>query len=110
MTRGTGAKHVLHLVDDLVEVRADTVELVDVDDTSHFRLIGVAPVGFGLRLNTTGTTENTNTSVENLEGTVNFNREVNVPWCVDDVEAVRACLYAPAQHLARSKLLQQIEL
>ena len=79
---------VLHLVDDLVEVRTDTVELVDVDDTSDFGLIGVAPVGLGLRLNTAGTTEYTDAAVENLEGTVNFNGEVNVTWSVDDVEAV----------------------
>ena len=60
------AENVFHLVNDLVVVSADTVELVDVNQTSDLRIIGVAPVGFGLRLNTTRTTENTDAAVEHL--------------------------------------------
>ena len=43
--QGAGAQHVLHLVDDAVEVGADAVEFVDVDDAGDLGVVGVAPVG-----------------------------------------------------------------
>src|SRR5690606_17304358 len=63
-------------------------KLVDKDKSGDFGIIGVAPVGFGLGLNAAGATENANAAIENLERAVHFHGEVNVPWSVDDVEAV----------------------
>ena len=80
------------MVDDAVEVSAHAVELVDEDDTGNARFVGVTPVGLGLGLNAARSTEDTDTAVEDFEGTVNFDGEVNVSGSVDDVEAVVAKL------------------
>ena len=82
------AEDLLHLGDDAVEIRTDPVELVDVNDAGDFRVVGVAPVGFRLRLNAAGTAEHADAAVENLERTVNFDGEVHVARGVDDVELV----------------------
>ncbi len=82
------AEDLLHLGDDAVEIGADAVELVDVNDAGDFRVVGVAPVGFGLWLNTAGTAEHADAAVENLERTIDFDGEVHVARSVDDVELV----------------------
>ena len=62
-----GRQHVLYLVHHAVEVCAQAVQLVDEDDTRNLGLVGVAPVGLGLRLNTTGTAEYPDAAVEHLQ-------------------------------------------
>ncbi len=82
------AEDFFHLSDDAVEIRADPVEFVDVNDAGDFRIVCVAPVRFRLWLNAAGATEDADAAVENLEGAVNFDGEVDVSWGVDDVELV----------------------
>ena len=82
------AEDFFHLSDDAVEVSADAVELVDVNDTGDLGVVGVAPVGLGLWLNAAGSAENADAAVENFKGTINFDGEVNVARGVDDVELV----------------------
>ena len=82
------AEDLLHLGDDAVEIRADAVELVDVNDAGNLGIVGVAPVGFRLRLNAAGTAEHADAAVEHLERTVNFDGEVHVAGGVDDVELI----------------------
>ena len=79
---------VLHLVDDAVEIRADAVELVDVNDAGDFGIVGVAPVGFGLGLHAAGAAEHADAAVEHLERAIHFDGEVHVAGGVDDVELV----------------------
>ena len=91
-----GAENCLNLVDDLIEVSADAVELIDVNKTCDFRIIGITPVGFRLRLHTARTAENADTAVKHLQRAVDFDREVHVAGCVDDIEAVRLPLLLAA--------------
>ncbi len=83
-----GAEDGLDLVDDAVEVRAETVELVDVDDPRDVRVVRVAPVGLGLGLDAARAAEHTDAAVEHLQRPVDLDGEVDVAGGVDDVELV----------------------
>ena len=83
-----GTEDGFHLLDDAVEVRADAVHLVDVDDAGNARIIGVAPVGFGLGFHTAGGAEHADAAVEHLERAIDLDGEVHVAGGVDDVELV----------------------
>ncbi len=83
-----GAEDVLDLLDDAVEVGADAVELVDVDDAGNLGIVGVAPVGFGLGFDAAGAAEHADAAVEHLERAVDLDGEVHVAGGVDDVELV----------------------
>ena len=83
-----GTEDFFHLGDDAVEIGADAVELVDVDDAGDFGVIGVAPVSFGLGLDAAGAAEYAYAAVEDFERAVNFDGEIDVAWGVDDVELV----------------------
>jgi hypothetical protein len=50
-------------------------------------LLSLTPYGFSLRFYTGVSIEKRNRTIENAQGTLNFNREVNVTWSIDDVEA-----------------------
>src|SRR6185369_3056050 len=78
----------LDLTDHAQEVRTSTVHLVYVNKTWNAVLVGLTPYGFRLRPNTRGAAEHNDRAVENTQGTLNFNSEVNVARGVDDVEAV----------------------
>ena len=84
--QGAGAQHVLHLVDDAVEVSADAVELVDVDDAGDAGVVGVAPVGLGLGLDAAGAAKDADAAVQDLEGAIDLDGEVDVTGGVDDVQ------------------------
>ena len=83
-----GTKHVLGLLDHAIEISADPVQLVHENDAGNFRIVGVTPVGLGLRLNATGAAENTDTAVKNLKRTVNLDGEVNVSRSINDIHPV----------------------
>ena len=70
------------------EVRADFVHFVDKNHTWNFVAVSLTPNSFSLWLDTSVGVKNTNRAIENSQGTLNFNCEVNVAWCVDDVHAV----------------------
>ena len=82
------AEDFFDLGDDAVEVCADAVEFVDVDDAGDFGVVGVAPVGFGLWFDAAGAAEDADAAVEDFEGAVDFDGEVDVAGSVDDVELV----------------------
>ena len=56
-------------------------------DESYPGLIPVClpPYSLGLRLHTTHRTEYGNNTIQHTNGTLNFNREVNVTWSIDNV-------------------------
>src|SRR5690606_6031515 len=61
---------------------------VHVDDASNLRVVGVAPVGFRLRLDATGAAKDAYATVEDLQGPIHFNGEVDMAGSIDDVELV----------------------
>src|SRR6195952_324420 len=78
----------LHLVIDLVEVRAGAVHLVYEREARNLVLVGLAPDGFRLRLHAAHGAIDHAGAVEHTHRALDFNREVDVPGGVDDVDAV----------------------
>src|SRR5206468_5694772 len=78
----------LHLVVDLVEVRAGAVHLVDERKAGHLVLVGLAPDGLGPRLNAADRALDHARAVEHAHRALDLDREVDVPGRVDDVDAV----------------------
>jgi hypothetical protein len=74
----------------LLEVRADAVHLVDEADARHAVLVGLAPHGFRLRLDTRDGVEHGDRAVEHAQRTLHFNREIDVAGRIDDVDAMVA--------------------
>ena len=62
-----GCEHGFNLIYNAVKIGAGTVELIDKDNTGNSGVVCVAPVGLGLRLNTTRSTEYTYATVKNLK-------------------------------------------
>ena len=79
-----------HLVDRVVEIRADSVHLVDERDAGNAVLVRLAPDGFGLRLNAGDTAKTSDCAVEHAQGTLHFGREIDVAGSVDDVHPLLA--------------------
>src|SRR5690348_1706108 len=78
----------LHLADDLVEVGAGAVHLVDERKPRHAVLVGLAPHGFGLRLHAADRAQHEHRAVEHAQRTLHLDREIDVSGGIDDVEAV----------------------
>ena len=78
----------VHHVDNAVEISAHNVHLVDIRHTRNLVFLSLTPNGFRLRLNAALCAENRYGTVENTQGTLNFNGEVNVARGVDDVDTV----------------------
>ena len=74
--------------DDLVEVRAGAVHLVDERNTRHAVLVGLTPDGFRLRLHAADGAEHEHRAIEHAQRTLDFDREVDVAGRIDDVEAM----------------------
>jgi hypothetical protein len=79
---------ILDAVERLEEVRAQAVHLVDEADARDAVLVGLAPHGLGLRLDAGYAVENGDGSVENAQGPLDLDGEVDVAGCVDDVDGV----------------------
>src|SRR5690606_9110711 len=78
----------LQLLDDLVEVGAGAVHLVDERKARHLVLVGLAPHGLGLRLHAADRAQHEHRAVEHAQRTLDLDGEVDVPGGIDDVEAV----------------------
>ena len=59
-----GGQYIFDLVDNAEEVGTEAVQLVHEDNTGDFGVVGVAPVGLRLWLNTTGTAEYADTAIQ----------------------------------------------
>ena len=84
---GIGAELVAHLVDGVVEIRADAVHLVDEGDAGDAVLVGLAPDGLGLGLDAGDAAEHGDGAVEHAQRALHLGREVHVAGSVDDVDA-----------------------
>jgi hypothetical protein len=83
-----GTQTRLHLSDDLEEVRAGTVHLVDERQTRNFVFVSLTPNRLGLWLHTTYRAIHHTSAIQHAHRTLNFDREVNVPRRIDDVETM----------------------
>ena len=71
-----------------LEVRADLVHLVDEHDARHVVAVGLAPDRLGLRLDALVAVQHRHGAVEHAQAALHLDGEVDVPWGVDDVEAL----------------------
>ena len=84
------AEAVDHGLDAAIEVGADAVHLVDVGDARDAVLVGLAPDGLGLGLDTGYRVEQRDGAVEHAQRALDLDGEVDVAGRVDDVDAVVA--------------------
>ena len=82
------AEFLFDLVHDGHEVRADAIHLVDERKSWNTVLIGLAPHGLRLRLDTANRTENADSAVEDAQRALYLDREVDVARRIDDIDAV----------------------
>ncbi len=78
----------LDLSDYAQEVGAGTIHLVDEGEARDVVFIGLAPHCFGLRFDTADRAEYRHRAVQDTQGTLHFNGEVDVPGGIDDIDAV----------------------
>ena len=79
---------IVHHVQDIVEVRTHDVHLVDIGHARNAVVVRLMPDGFRLRLNAALCAEHADSAVQHAQGTLNFNRKVDVPGSVDDVDTL----------------------
>src|SRR5439155_4666109 len=77
-----------HHVDGAVELRADSVHLVDKADPRNVVAVGLTPDRLALRLDTGDRVEHGDGAVENTQRPLDLDREVDVAGRVDDVDRV----------------------
>src|SRR5690606_31454820 len=91
-----GSRYRAEAVDDgldtVIEVRAGTIELVDVAHPRHAVFLGLAPHGLGLGLDARDAVESGDGAVEDAQAALHLNSEVDVAGRVDDVEPVLGAL------------------
>ena len=97
---GVSLEALLHLVDDLEEVGAGAVHLVHERDAGHMVLVGLTPHRFRLGLNAAHSAVNHHRAVQHTHGAFHFDREVDVPRGIDDVETVGLILHVHAAPVA----------
>ena len=88
-------KTIMHGVDSMEEIGANTIVLVDVSDAWNAIAGSLTPYGLGLRLNASNRVEDRNRTVKNAQGALDFCGEVNVTRGVDDLEAVLLTVLLP---------------
>src|SRR4029077_10042229 len=74
--------------DDVIEIRAHAVHLVDEANARHAVLVGLAPHRFRLRLHTSNGIENANSAVQHAQRTLHFHGEVHVAGRIDNIDAI----------------------
>ena len=74
-------------VQNVVEVRAHDVHLVDVDHAGDLVLVSLTPNGLRLRLHAALGAQNGHRAVQHAQGALHLHGEVHVARSVDDVDA-----------------------
>ena len=70
------------------EVCTGRIHLVAEYDTGNTVSRRLTPYGLGLRLNASFCVQNGHGAIQYAQGTLDLNGEVDVSWCIDDVDAV----------------------
>ena len=81
---------------DVVEVSAHDVHLVDVNHAGNMVVISLTPYGLRLRLNTALGAQHGNAAVQHTQGTLYLDGKVNVARGVDDIDTVGCILIGRA--------------
>ena len=87
-----GVQTIMEHLNAAVEIGTHGIHLVDVDHAGNLVLVSLTPNGLRLRLNATLGGQNGNRAVQNAQGTLNLNSEVNVARGVDDVDTMTVLL------------------
>ena len=85
---GRVARRSFIICDDVEEVRAGAVHLVDEGDARDAVLVGLAPDRLGLRLDAADGAEDRDRAVEHAQRALDLDGEVDVAGRVDDLDAV----------------------
>jgi hypothetical protein len=83
-----GSEKVDDGINAVVEVGTSAVHLVEEAHTWDLVLVGLTPDSLSLRLDSGNTVENSDGTIEDTKGTLDFKGEVDVTWGVDDVNTV----------------------
>ena len=87
-----GVQTIMEHLNAAVEIGTHGIHLVDVDHAGNLVLVSLTPNGLRLRLNATLGGQDGNRAVQNAQGTLNLNSEVNVARGVDDVDTMTVLL------------------
>ena len=90
-----GTEFGVDLLDTSEEVRADAVHLVHISDLRHAVLVGLPPDGFRLGLHPADSAERRDGTVQDTEGTLYLDREVDVPGSIDKVDLIGFAVIVP---------------
>ena len=85
---GTRLQTRLHHLHHAEEIRARAIHLVDESHARHVVFIRLTPDRLGLGFHATHGAEHRAGAVQHTQGTLHLGGEINVPRCVDDVDAV----------------------
>ena len=85
---GVTFQSAMHHIDNMVEIRAHNIHLVDISHTRNMVFVCLTPNSFRLWLNTALGTENSYRTVQHFQGTLNFYSKVNVTWGVDNIDTM----------------------
>ena len=81
-------KPLANFLDGVFEVSADDVHLVDEDQPRHGILVGLPPDCFRLRLDAFLGVEHDHAAVQHAQRALDFRREIDVAWRVDEIDRV----------------------
>ncbi len=84
-----GAELLLYGAGGHIEVRADGIQLVYVDDGRNVVLVGLTPNGFGLGLDAVLAIQDGNSAIQDTQRTLDLSSEVDVSRSIDQVDAVQ---------------------
>ncbi len=87
---GVGREAFADFVDDVADLRAGAVELVDEGEARHAVAVGLPPHGLALRLHARHAVEDDDRAVQHAEAALDLGREVDVAGGVDEVDLVFA--------------------
>ena len=82
------AKPILEHSNAAEKVRTDAVHLVDETDARHMVAVSLPPDRLGLRFDAADTVKYGNGPVQDTEGPLDFDREINVAGSIDDVDSM----------------------
>ena len=77
--------------------------LVDKADSRDISVVGVSPVGFGLRFHAGDAVENHDRAVKHAQRSFDFSRKINVARSVDDIETSISLKYLLSAYRSGSK-------
>ena len=82
------AQALVHHVDNVVEICAHDIHLVDVDHAGNIVMVSLSPDRLGLRLNAALGTKDRHAAIKHAQAALDLNGEVDVARGVDDIDAV----------------------